>query len=400
MATSTELEKLKQLLYASNDKTALNELAKNQAKQNVKNLAVQKELDKTAVMKQAESLLGQIEGQKRSSAASLHTDAKNAYREYMQTGKNLDEYLAAKGISGGAAESSKLAAELGYGSNVATLKSAYRKSISDLVGQQNNIREDRDNNIRDIEKNYLEEQRGILNNYNEQLYNNKKDELSQTADIEKLLYNLNYQENRDSISDSKWQQEFDYNKSQDVIKNNQWQEQFDYNKSQDAIKNSQWQQEFDYEKQRDGVSDSQWLMAFEQGLAKDKEEAVRWAKEYALKVAEDVKGNGTIAENEELFDFYEGLAKCLEYEDEYGMEVVDSYLNTVGRDFNGNPLKTLEKGGVQYTITNKVYTYRGSRYTEIAGEKYTAFDLKNALKDGTVELYYNNKTKSATYRLK
>ena len=88
------------------------------------------------------------------------------------------------------------------------------------------------------------------------------------------MYNLNYQKQRDDLSQSNWQKEYDralqesqwnqafnqqkldYTKERDAIADNQWQQNFDYNKSIDD-------RNYNYQKERDAVADDQWLKQYE-----------------------------------------------------------------------------------------------------------------------------------------
>lgn len=62
--------------------------------------------------------------------------------------------------------------------------------------------------------------------------------------------NLEYQQERDRVSDAQWQKNYDYNAAMDAISNAQWKQNFDYNAARDAISDAQWQQSFDESKRQ------------------------------------------------------------------------------------------------------------------------------------------------------
>lgn len=60
--------------------------------------------------------------------------------------------------------------------------------------------------------------------------------------------NLEYQKDRDKVSDSQWDRTFSYQQDRDKVGDSQWQQTFDYQKDRDAVSDAQWQEDRDWEK--------------------------------------------------------------------------------------------------------------------------------------------------------
>lgn len=65
-----------------------------------------------------------------------------------------------------------------------------------------------------------------------------------------------------------WQEGMDYQKERDAVSDAQWNKQFDYNTSRDNVSDSQWDKQFAYQQARDAVADSQWEKEYQLALSK------------------------------------------------------------------------------------------------------------------------------------
>ena len=251
--------------------------------QNIINTSTQQAVDELERNKQK----AQQEADKTNKA--LYTDYQKQVNPYGVNAENLYEQGLAKS---GLAETTK-----------ANYYNTYQNARSEAQSNADNIKADFDAQIARARQNGdLQLAESAL-----QMYTQKINDLYN-------MYNLNYQRQRDDLTQSNWQKEyeramaqdewnrkyqqqnFDYNKSiddrnynyqlgRDKIADQQWQQQYDYNKaiadrnynyqvSRDATADKQWQQQYDYNKAvndrnynyqvgRDAVADKQWQQQYD-----------------------------------------------------------------------------------------------------------------------------------------
>lgn len=213
-----------------------------------------------AINKGTETTVAELERQKELADQDLTKTTKGLYSEYQKNinpyGVNAEE-LAEQGLGkSGLAETTKL-----------NYYNSYQKARTEAKSNADNIKANFDSQIAQARS------EGNIS-LAELAYN------MYTAQIQDLytLYGLNYQEQRDKVTDSQWQKEYNLNKQAQ-----EWEQKFN-------------QAQFDYTKQRDKVSDSQW--AKEYALSKKKSTASSSSKKSSSSSSISVKNNSSSSNNQ------------------------------------------------------------------------------------------------------
>lgn len=147
-------------------------------------------------------------------------------------------------------------ANSGYAETTQTsLFNSYQKNVTETLNNSRDLKSDYDFKIAQARQSgSVQQAQAALD-----LYSQKIQLLTQNYELrqnrEQYLYQKQYQQERDRVSDQQWQKMFDQQVRQNEIENQWKQKTFDYE--------SQWKQKtFDYQKQRDAVADSQWQQQF------------------------------------------------------------------------------------------------------------------------------------------
>ena len=89
---------------------------------------------------QVEQGVNTLESQKPALGQQFQDSAQQAYIRYMQAQKALPQMMAARGLSGGASESSLAGLEANYGSNVNALQNSYNQALNSIDADIANLR--------------------------------------------------------------------------------------------------------------------------------------------------------------------------------------------------------------------------------------------------------------------
>lgn len=157
--------------------------------------------------------------------------------------RNFNEYAAANGLNSGAGGQAELARNVTLQNNLNSLNSEEAQAISDLELQRANAETEYNNAIAQAEAEGNYQLAAAL--YQEKIRYDEQMVSAIQQEYQNALsrYQLQYQQQRDLVSDSQWQQSFD-------LQANQWQQDFDLQKQQYADSLSQWQQSFNLQQQQ------------------------------------------------------------------------------------------------------------------------------------------------------
>lgn len=132
-----------------------------------------------------------------------------------------------------------------------TSYSRYRDTVAD--GQwQKTFDEDKRRYDQDFAEDKYRDERNFaegVRQYDNSLAEDQRQyDTSFAEDKRRYDTNLEYQKDRDKVSDSQWEQTFGYQKDRDKVGDSQWEQAFDYQKQRDAVSDAQWQEEQDWVK--------------------------------------------------------------------------------------------------------------------------------------------------------
>ena len=96
--------------------------------------------------------------------------------------------------------------------------------------------------------------------------------------------NYAYNEYRNAIADQQWQTTFDEGVRQ-------YNEGMEYQKDRDAVSDARYDESFAYQKDRDAVSDSQWQAAFDEEVRQNNNSYSQWLAEHMLNVDSNRRAN-------------------------------------------------------------------------------------------------------------
>ena len=226
------------------------------------------------LVSQQNSLLGEQEkkqSQLINQQTQMQVDELNREKEKLdrETNKTTQGLYASwqKQANQYGAEAEQLAqrglANSGYAETTQTsLFNSYQKNVTETLNNSRDLKSDYDFKIAQARQSgSVQQAQAALD-----LYSQKIQLLTQNYELrqnrEQYLYQKQYQQERDRVSDQQWQKTFDQQVRQNEIENQWKQKSFDYQRQRDTVSDSQWQKSFDYQRQRDAVSDNQWQQQF------------------------------------------------------------------------------------------------------------------------------------------
>ena len=218
---------------------------------------------------QIQALLSEISGRE---PFSYNAENDAAYQIYK------DQYTDAAKLAMADTMGEAAALTGGYGSSYASTagNQAYQSYTSQLTGMIPELYQaayDRYN----AEGDNLLDKLSMYQALDESAYSRHRDDandvytkLSAANDIYNTLYNQDYGQYRDSVSDDQWNQSFSYQKEQDALAQSNWQKEYDrsvyendrnYQRSVD-----QWNQSFSYQKEQDALAQSNWQKEYDRSV--------------------------------------------------------------------------------------------------------------------------------------
>lgn len=148
-------------------------------------------------------------------------------------------------------------ANSGYAETTQTsLYNTYQKNVTETLNNSRDLKSDYDFKIAQARQSgSVQQAQAALD-----LYSQKIQLLTQNYELrqnrEQYLYQKQYQQERDRVSDQQWQKTFDQQVRQNEIENQWKQKSFDYQRQRDAVSDNQWQQQFNLSKKASSRSSS------------------------------------------------------------------------------------------------------------------------------------------------
>ncbi len=220
--------------------------------------------EKAALLAATERTVNELNGQKDALDASYRDLGRQAYVNRMQSQRDLAQLLAAQGINGGAAESTRLGLDTAYGDALRRMEQGRLGELADIDRAITDARYRGDQSVAEAQAQALRERqaareailRNLIARYDQQEaqqwsrdYQTGRDRINDARYLDELLWNRNYQTERDRINDARYADELAWSRDQaaqqQAWQRQQWQAQQDQAAWSRAQQEAQWQAQQD-----------------------------------------------------------------------------------------------------------------------------------------------------------